>query len=116
MGERSEERKEQYKRVRNEFEDLQIEDKALFLLEAMVSTVARGVEQAGKGFADEIDKAFRRASRPMEEEREEGTTAGPTAGPTDTGAGDASAPAANVSPEKKTKTPKSSDDAGPTTT
>lgn len=110
MGERSEERKEQYKRVRNEFEDLQIEDKALFLLEAMVSTVARGVEQAGKGFADEIDKAFRRASRPMEEEREEGTTTGPT----DTApGGDAGAPAANVSPEKKTKTPKSSDDTGP---
>lgn len=103
MGERSEERKEQYKRVRNEFEDLLIEDKALFLLEAMVSTVARGVEQAGKGFAEEVDKAFRRASQPSDEEGE------PAADAESSGAG---AAANGDSPESKPKPPNPSDDGG----
>lgn len=102
MGERTEERKEQYKRIRMEFEDLQIEDKALFLLEATVATVARGIEQAGKGLADEIDKAFRSAAREAEAE----TTTGPSDAPTD-GEGP---PAANAAPEKKTKPPKPAGD------
>ncbi len=63
MGERNQERKEKYKRVRTDFEDLEIEDKALFLLEATVATVARGIEQIGRGFAEEFDKACRRAAR-----------------------------------------------------
>lgn len=82
MRERSAEQKEKYKRVRSEFDDLEIEDKALFLLEATVGTVARGVEQFGKGFAEEIDKAFRQAKRERDEwaaekaAEEGGTTTG----------------------------------------
>lgn len=100
MGERSEERKEQYKRIRTEFEDLQIEDKALFLFEAMVSTVARGIEQVGRGFAEEVDNAFRRAARSTEE-AEAGAAERNGASVADEGA-----PAPNVSPEEKPK-PKS---------
>ncbi len=99
MGERSEERKEQYKRIRMEFEDLEIEDKALFLLEATVSTVARGIEQVGKGFADEVDKAFRSAARQKEEEGAKQNGAPPEGEGT---------PPPNVSAEKTTKPPKSS--------
>lgn len=74
MGERSQERKEQYKRVRTDFEDLTIEDKALFLLEATVSTVARGIEQIGREFAEEVDKVCRRSwEREAEEESSEST-------------------------------------------
>jgi hypothetical protein len=72
MGERNQERKEQYKRVRLEFEDLEIEDKALFLLEATVSTVARGIEQIGRGFADEFEKACGRSTNSDEAGSDEG--------------------------------------------
>lgn len=121
MRERSAEQKEKYKRVRSEFEDLEIEDKALFLLEATVGTVARGVEQFGRGFAEEIDKAFRQAKRERDEYASDestpgegspgaygssGSTAG-TAGPTTGTTGSTS----DFSGEtKSTKRPRAADD------
>jgi hypothetical protein len=87
MGERNQERKEQYKRVRTDFEDLEIEDKALFLLEATVSTVARGIEQIGRGFAEEFEKACRTSNQPKEnagdEPAEHQNGAASTESPTD---------------------------------
>jgi hypothetical protein len=84
MGERNQERKEQYKRVRTDFEDLEIEDKALFLLEATVSTVARGIEQIGRGFAEEFEKACRTSTQPKENAGDEHQNgAASTESPTD---------------------------------
>lgn len=54
--------KEQYDRARKEFEELRTEDKAVFLVEAVASTVARGVEQIGRAIADEFDRAFKNRS------------------------------------------------------
>lgn len=86
MGERNQERKEQYKRVRTDFEDLEIEDKALFLLEATVSTVARGIERIGRGLADEFEKARGRSTQSDEPGKDEGAehqNGAPPADPTD---------------------------------
>jgi hypothetical protein len=52
-------RSTEYERVRQAFEDLGVEDKAVFLLEATVTTIARTVETAGRLLADEIDRLFR---------------------------------------------------------
>lgn len=73
MGEENQQRKEQYKRARLDFEDLEIEDKALFLLEATVSTIARGIEQIGRSVADEFDKACRRSAQSAETDSGEAT-------------------------------------------
>lgn len=51
-------RKEQYERARSEFGNLRVEDQAVFLVEAAVSTVARGIEAVGKAVASELDTLF----------------------------------------------------------
>ena len=103
MRERSAEQKEKYKRVRSEFEDLEIEDKALFLLEATVGTVARGVEQFGKGFAEEIDKAFRQAKRERDEWAEESAEDKGSPGASDTaGPGGSTGPTGSKGPNTGT--------------
>ena len=77
MSEQAHERKEHYKRVRTEFDDLDTEDKVLFLMEATVSTIARGVDEFGRAVSDELNKAFsRRAER--REKKEESSTKGST--------------------------------------
>ena len=48
----------QYRQAREAFDGLKIEDRAVFLLEATVSTVARGVEEAGRVLANELDRMF----------------------------------------------------------
>ena len=50
---------ERYRNLRESFDELQIQDKALFLVEATVSTRARGIEQAGQTLADEMGDVFR---------------------------------------------------------
>jgi hypothetical protein len=67
---------EQYERVRRDFEGMNVQDRAVFLLEATVSTIARGVEQAGRVLADEMDKAFRWRPEPAEEGAESGSASG----------------------------------------
>lgn len=54
---------EQYRRLRESFDELQIQDQALFLVEAAVSTLARGIEQAGETLADEVGDVFRGGRR-----------------------------------------------------
>lgn len=54
--------KEQFDKARNEFDQLRPEDKAVFLVEAVVSTVARGVEEFGRVVANEIDRIFSKTS------------------------------------------------------
>lgn len=50
--------RERYRNLRESFDELQIQDKALFLVEAAVSTVARGLEQAGETLAGEMEDLF----------------------------------------------------------
>lgn len=78
--------RKQYRQAREAFDGLKMEDRAVFLLEATFSTVARGVEEAGRALADELDQVFRsfRAERPAEPaEPPRGTeTPGPAEPPT----------------------------------
>ena len=80
MSEGSQERKEQYRKVRTDFEDLEIEDKALFLLEATVSTIARGIEQFGRVVSDQINDAFGKRSERRAESETRTTTTEPEPG------------------------------------
>ena len=50
--------RKRYHQAREAFDELKIEDRAIFLLEATVTTVARGVEEAGRALADELDRFF----------------------------------------------------------
>lgn len=70
---------EAYERARDAFDDMKIEDRAVFLIEATVSTIARGIDQAGRAVADELDRLFR--MRP-----ESGKGAGTGCGSTEGGA------------------------------
>ncbi len=55
--------KEEYQRARSAFDSLRVEDKAVFVLEAAVTTLARGIESAGAALADVVQQAFREAER-----------------------------------------------------
>lgn len=79
MSEQAQERKEHYKRVRTEFDDLDTEDKVLFLMEATVSTIARGVDEFGRAVSDEINKAFSRRAEKKERREKEKASPGTTA-------------------------------------
>lgn len=59
MSKHQDPRNPQYERARKAFEDLSIEDRALFLVQETVGTVVRGIEEAGKALSREIDAAFR---------------------------------------------------------
>ncbi|RMH63809.1 MAG: hypothetical protein D6685_07300 [Bacteroidetes bacterium] len=58
MAEPHASRREHVNRVREAFEHLGVEDRVLFLVEATASTLARGVEQAGRALAEELDRCF----------------------------------------------------------
>lgn len=90
MSEQGQARKEQYQRVRSSFDDLSTEDKFVFLLEAAVSTFARGVDEVGRAVSDEINKAFRRRAERKSRMDEDEPAPGPspttsTPGPMDSG-------------------------------
>jgi len=65
-------RKERLRNVREAFDSLSMEDKTAFLAEATASTVARGLEYAGKAVASELDHLFDvyEESRRKKEEKE----------------------------------------------
>ncbi len=77
MSEQGQERKERYRRVRTEFDDLDTEDKVLFLMEATVSTLARGVDEFGRAVSDELNKAFSRRAEKKERAGRESETSAP---------------------------------------
>lgn len=58
MSTTEKERDPRYQHVRDAFDELKIEDKAVFLLEAGVTTLVRGIEQFTRFVASEVDKAF----------------------------------------------------------
>ena len=47
-----------YKQARDAFDGLKMEEKAVFLVESVVHTLARGLEDAGKAVADAFEGAF----------------------------------------------------------
>lgn len=57
---------ERFHETRRQFDELSLEDKAVFLLEATVSTLGRGLEQAGRVLGDALETAFREAERQAE--------------------------------------------------
>ena len=56
-------RRAAYDRTRRQFDDLRLEDKAIFLVEATASTFACGLEEAGRAVAGGLDDLFRGAGR-----------------------------------------------------
>lgn len=82
MDDRDQARKEQYRRVRTDFDELETEDKVVFLLEAAVSTVARGIDQFGRAVSDELNRAFHRRAE-KKQAKEEGAPTPGTPGPDD---------------------------------
>lgn len=54
---------ESYDRMRRDFEELDVDKQAQFLIEASASTLARGVEQIGQVLADGLGDVMHRADR-----------------------------------------------------
>jgi hypothetical protein len=97
------ERRARYQRTRAEFDELAIEDKAVFLVEATVSTIARGVEEAGRKLAEELDTLFRTEPWAAEAEPEETQ---PRKSTTARSSSKAKAKPAGGSPASKKKAPR----------
>ena len=58
MAKTQDPRREQYDQARAAFEELSIEDRVLFLLKETITTVADGIERAGRTVAEELDALF----------------------------------------------------------
>lgn len=54
-------RGEAYNRLREEFDALRVEDKAVFLLESTFSALVNGIESFGRVVGEELDRMFRQA-------------------------------------------------------
>ena len=76
MTEHQDPRNPQYERARQAFEDLSIEDRAVFLVQETVSTVVRGIEEAGRTLSREIDALFREAEAEADAEPTKKTSTG----------------------------------------
>ncbi len=87
MTEQKGQHSEQYREARRQFDDMRLEDKAVFLLESTVSTLARGLEEVSKVVADSLEKTFEAAERERErredaEDSGRSSTPGPDNGST----------------------------------
>lgn len=61
---------DQYDQARRRFEELDVEKRARFLLEASVSTLADGLEQTGRVLAEGLEEVLHRSGRaPRSSER-----------------------------------------------
>ena len=56
----SDARDDSYRRVRDDFDGLDLEHQATFLVDATVSLLAKGIETAGRALADEVDEFVER--------------------------------------------------------
>ena len=96
-----ESRKTEYREARSAFDRLHVEDRAVFLVEATLSTVARGIEQVGQVLADELDTLFH--ERPWEKEEpstaseQDASEAAPTSEEATSSSERASGPASSAS-------------------
>lgn len=61
MSDQEKKRSKKYNRVREKFDELPLEEKATFLVEAVFTTLTRGIEQAGKAFSEELNSLFDQA-------------------------------------------------------
>ena len=90
MSDQEKKRSKKYNRVREKFEELPLEEKATFLVEAVFTTLTRGVEQAGKAFSEELNSLFDQARERAEQWAEEqGAEQGEGEVPADAGDDDA---------------------------
>jgi hypothetical protein len=55
-----------YDEARRQFDELEVEEQASFLVEATATTLARGVLQVGKALAGEVEELFRQTRRASE--------------------------------------------------
>lgn len=72
-----------YREARDAFDKLRIEDKAVFLLESAVHTVARGAEAAAHEVASALEDLFRKAEAAGEAAAEEAAAPPPDVPPPD---------------------------------
>lgn len=56
-----EERRTRYDEARRNFDDLSVEERTRFLVEATASTIAQGLLQAGEALADGLEDVIRQA-------------------------------------------------------
>lgn len=56
MAGQNKETNEQYRRAREEFDSLKIEEKAIFMVESAFSMLAHGIEAIGNVFSEQVDK------------------------------------------------------------
>lgn len=75
-----ESQRNRFREAQSAFDQLDVEDKAIFLVEATLSTVARGIEEVGRVLADELDTLFHQRP-PAEPASSEPDAAGDTPGP-----------------------------------
>jgi hypothetical protein len=59
----ADEQKSRYDETRRNFDELNVEEQASFLVEATASTLARGVLQVGETLADGLEDVLRRARK-----------------------------------------------------
>lgn len=63
-----------YDEARRNFDDLNVEERARFLVEATASTLAHGVQQAGEALADGLEEAIRQTRHRSGHRSEKGGT------------------------------------------
>ena len=56
MSEQNKETNEQYRKVRDEFDALEIEQKAIFMVESAFAMLAHGIEAIGSVFSEQVNK------------------------------------------------------------
>lgn len=56
MSEQNKESNEQYRKVRDEFDALKIEEKAIFMVESAFAMLAHGIESIGNVFSEQVNK------------------------------------------------------------
>ena len=75
MTKQQDPRREQYEHARRAFEELAIEDRALFIVQETIGTVVRGIEEAGRALSRELDDLFREVEHEAEAAAEEAEAA-----------------------------------------
>jgi len=71
MSDKEKKRSKKYNRTREKFDELPLEEKATFLVEAVFTTLTKGIEQAGKAFSDELNSLFDQARERAEQHAED---------------------------------------------
>ncbi|NNE48304.1 MAG: hypothetical protein HKN37_16755 [Rhodothermales bacterium] len=85
MSDKEKKRSKKYNRTREKFDELPLEEKATFLVEAVFTTLTKGIEQAGKAFSDELNSLFDQARERAEQHAEESASEAGEAGEDEAG-------------------------------